>query len=162
LAYEQTPLAGSQTPAVRQAPGAAHASGFPATQEPLWHVSLCVQASPSEHAEPSGLFEYEQTPVAGSQKPAFWHWEGAAHIVGFPLMQTPLWQTSACVQAFASLHATPDKSLHVPLTSAPAAMEHASQAPALHAESQQTPSTQRPLVQSTAAAQELPLTAPDP
>jgi hypothetical protein len=162
LEYEQTPLAGSQTPAVWQGPGAAQATGPPATQAPLWHVSLCVHAFPSSHADPSDLFEYEQTPVAGSHEPAFWHWEGAAHTVGLPPVQTPLWQTSACVQALPSLHATADKSLHVPSTSPPAATEHASQGPALHAALQQTPSTQLPLPQSAAPRQEVPLTAADP
>jgi hypothetical protein len=47
-------------------------------------------------------------------------------------------------------------SAQVPLTAAPAAMEHASHGPALQAVLQQTPSAQKPLWQSVATPHGLP------
>ena len=38
-----------------------------------WQVSVCVQALPSLHVEPSALLGFEQVPVAGSHVPASWH-----------------------------------------------------------------------------------------
>jgi len=37
---------------------------------PPWHVSVCVQASPSLQAVPLGAAGFEHVPVAGSQVPA--------------------------------------------------------------------------------------------
>jgi hypothetical protein len=60
------------------------------------------------------------------------------------------------VQPLPSSHAGPVKSRQVPSLLAPAATEHASQAPASHAELQQTPSTQKLELQSAAATHPAP------
>ena len=42
-------------------------------QAPDWHVSVCVQASPSLHAVPFAAAGFEHAPVAGLHVPATWH-----------------------------------------------------------------------------------------
>jgi hypothetical protein len=42
-------------------------------QVPLVQVSVCVQALPSLHVEPSALLGLEQRPVVVSHVPALWH-----------------------------------------------------------------------------------------
>ena len=76
-------------------------------QEPFWHLSPLVQASPSLQAAPFVLAGLEQVPVAGSQVPATWHWSEAVQTTGLLPVQTPLWQVSVCVQALPSLHVVP-------------------------------------------------------
>src|SRR5439155_97865 len=76
-------------------------------QEPFWHVSPLVQASPSLQAAPFVLAGVEQVPVAGSHVPAAWHWSEAVQTTGVLPVQTPLWQVSVCVQALPSLQAVP-------------------------------------------------------
>jgi hypothetical protein len=61
-----------------------------------------LQALPSLHGVPSGLAGFEQTPVAGSQTPASWHWSEAVHTTGAPLVQAPLLHVSPMVQALPS------------------------------------------------------------
>jgi hypothetical protein len=67
--FEQVPVAGSQLPASWHWSPAEQTTGFEPAQVPAWHVSLCVHASASLHAEPSGFAGFEQTPVAGLQVP---------------------------------------------------------------------------------------------
>ena len=74
---------------------------------PVWHVSICVHASPSLHAVPLGALGFEQVPVAGSHVPATWHWSLAVHVTGLEPVQTPVWQVSVWVQALPSLHDVP-------------------------------------------------------
>jgi hypothetical protein len=62
---------------------------------------------PSLQAVPSGAAGFEQTPVAGLQVPAMWHWSCAAHVTGFVPVQVPAWHTSVCEHAFPSLHDVP-------------------------------------------------------
>ena len=92
-------------------------------QVPLWQASAVVQALPSLHVLPFALFGFEQTPVDGLHVPAAWHWSRAVQVTADPV-HVPLWQASAVVQAFPSLHAvpfvavgfeqTPVDGLHVP------------------------------------------------
>jgi hypothetical protein len=105
--FEQTPVAGSQVPAVWHESGAVHTTGFDPVQTPAWQVSVCVQALPSLQAVPLAAGGLEQTPVEGLQVPATWHWSAAVHTTGFDPMQTPAWQVSVCVQALPSLQAVP-------------------------------------------------------
>src|SRR5437870_110518 len=107
LGVEQVPLAGSQAPAMWHWSRAAQTTGFAPTQAPAWQVSVWVQASPSVQALPFGLAGVEQTPLAGSQTPATWHWSGAAQTTGFVPTQVPAWQESLWVQASPSLQALP-------------------------------------------------------
>jgi len=76
-------------------------------QVPAWQVSFCVHAFPSSQTVPSGFVPPEQTPVAGSQTPAVWHWSPALQTTGAPPVQVPAWQVSLCVHAFPSSHAIP-------------------------------------------------------
>src|SRR6267142_2340189 len=95
---EQMPLAGSQTPASWHWSSAVQTTGFAPVQTPAWHESLCVQASPSEHALPFALAGLEQVPLARSQTPASWHWSSAVQTTGSAPKQAPPWQVSLCVQ----------------------------------------------------------------
>src|ERR1051325_1182098 len=61
----------------------------PDTHVPDWHVSGLVHESPSLHELPFAFAGFEQTPVAGLQVPATWHWSDAVHVTGLPPMQTP-------------------------------------------------------------------------
>src|SRR5438552_2605552 len=76
-------------------------------------MSVCVQASPSVQALPFGLAGVEQTPFAGLQVPASWHWSSAGQTTGFEPVQVPAWQVSVCVQTLPSLQAVPSALLGV-------------------------------------------------
>src|SRR2546425_983194 len=87
-------------------------------------VAGCVQALPSLHGAPLALAGLLQTPVAGLQAPAVWHWSAVVQVRGLALPQAPASQVSVCVQALPSLHGaplalagllqTPDAGLQVP------------------------------------------------
>ena len=77
------------------------------TQTPAWQLSDCVQALPSLQAEPSLRAGLEQTPLAGLQVPAAWHWSEAPQTTGFAPTQAPAWQLSDRVQALPSSQAAP-------------------------------------------------------
>src|SRR5437870_4675526 len=98
----QTPDAGSQVPAVWHWSAAVHTTGFAPTQAPAWQVSLCVHALASLQLVPLGLAGLLQTPDAGLQAPAVWHWSAAVHTAGFGPAQAPAWQVWVRVQALAS------------------------------------------------------------
>jgi len=106
VGFEQ-PVAGSHVPATWQPSSAVHVIGFEPMQVPAWHVSVCVHALPSSHAEPSVLFGLEHTPVDVSHVPATWHWSDAEQTIGFDPVHTPPWHVSVCVHALPSLHAVP-------------------------------------------------------
>src|SRR5204863_6657804 len=99
--------AGLQAPAGWHCSAAVRTTGFPATQAPAAQVSVRVQASPSSHGAPSSLAGLVQTPVAGLQTPAVWHWSAAVHTTGFPPTQAPAAQVSVRVQASPSSHGAP-------------------------------------------------------
>ena len=85
---------------------------------PLLHTSPPVHALPSLHGVLSGLLGLLQSPVAGSQVPASWHWSLAVHVTGLAPLHTPAWQLSVLVQALLSLHAEPSLLaglLHLPV-----------------------------------------------
>ena len=71
--FEQTPDAGSHTPAAWHASLALQTTGFEPTHAPAWQESDCVQALPSLHAVPLGAAGFEQVPELGLQVPAAWH-----------------------------------------------------------------------------------------
>src|SRR5207249_1669732 len=103
----QTPVAGLQAPAVWHWSAAVHATGLAPTQVPARQVSVCAQALPSSHGVPLGLAGLLQTPVAGLQPPAVWHWSAAVHATGLAPTQAPASQASVCVQALPSSHGAP-------------------------------------------------------
>src|SRR5438477_80064 len=103
----QTPDAGLQMPAVWHWSAAVHTTGLAPTQAPAAQVSVRVQALPSSHGAPSSLAGLVQTPVAGLQAPAVWHWSAAVHTTGFPPTQAPAAQVSVRVQALPSSHGAP-------------------------------------------------------
>ena len=78
-----------------------------------------------------------------------------------PPMHVPAAHTSPLVQDSPSLQAVPVVGPHVPSVAAPLATEHAwqSSAPPPHAESQHTPSVQKPLSQSSSVWHASPTTA---
>src|SRR5439155_20635785 len=91
--------------------GALKTVGYGPRQEPLWQVSIFVQALPSLHAVPLLAFGLEHWPVAVSQVPATWHWSSAAHTTGLEPVQVPFWQVSVWVQALPSLQAVPFRAM---------------------------------------------------
>src|SRR5437870_1683912 len=101
------PVAGSEVPAVWHWSAAVQATGLAPTQAPASQVSVCVQALPSLHGAPLSLAGLLQTPDAGSQAPAVWHWSAAVHTRGLAPTQAPASQVSVCVQALPSLHGAP-------------------------------------------------------
>ena len=104
---------------------AGHVTGFDPTQVPLAHLSVCVQASPSEHVVPSVAFvAVEQTPVVVLHVPATLHVPAVQVVVG-PGAQAPLWQVSPTVQALLSVHVVP----FVAAAHAPVAVTHTEQVP---------------------------------
>src|SRR5947208_3101175 len=103
----QTPDAGLQMPAVWHWSAAVHTTGLAPTQAPAAQVSVCVQALASSQGAPSSLAGLLQTPVAGLQVPAVWHWLAAVHTTGFAPTQAPAWQVSLCVHALPSWHSAP-------------------------------------------------------
>src|SRR5262245_14070337 len=117
-------------------------------QEPAWQVSPLVHALASLHGVPFGAGGLEQVPVIGSQTPGRKQPPGGGQTNGLLPKHMPPWQVSVCVQALPSLQGMSLKPAQVPSEGAPAAIEHASQGPALHAVLQQTPSAQKPLWQS--------------
>src|SRR5438093_498106 len=103
----QTPDAGLQMPAVWHWSAAVHTTGLAPTQAPAAQVSVRVQALPSSHGAPLSLAGLLQTPDAGLQVPAVWHWSAAVHTTGFVPTQAPAWQVSVRVQALPSSHGPP-------------------------------------------------------
>src|SRR3989454_7014282 len=77
------------------------------TQMPASQASVRVQALPSSQPVPSGLAGLLQTPDAGLQMPAVWHWSAAVHTTGLAPTQAPAAQVSVCVQASPSSHGAP-------------------------------------------------------
>src|SRR5947199_170054 len=77
------------------------------TQMPASQASVRVQALPSSQPVPSGLAGLLQTPDAGLQMPAVWHWSAAVHTTGLAPTQAPAAQVSVCVQALPSLQLVP-------------------------------------------------------
>jgi hypothetical protein len=71
--FEQIPVAGSQVPTSWHASEATHKTGFAPAHTPPWHISVCVQALPSSHVEPSAFAGDEQRPELGLHTPASWH-----------------------------------------------------------------------------------------
>src|SRR5438094_575294 len=103
----QTPDAGLQMPAVWHWSAAVHTTGLAPTQAPAAQVSVRVQALPSSHGAPSSLAGLLQTPEAGLQAPAVWHWSAAVHTTGLAPTQAPASQVSVCVQALPSSQRVP-------------------------------------------------------
>jgi hypothetical protein len=66
---EQAPVLVSQVPTMWHW-SALHTTGLAPVHEPLTHVSVWVQALPSEQVAPSFLTGFEQVPVVESQVPA--------------------------------------------------------------------------------------------
>jgi hypothetical protein len=71
------------------------------------HVSLVVQPLPSLQTVPFAATGFEHTPVDGSHVPTAWHWSLAVQVTELLPVQMPLWQLSARVHAFPSLHVVP-------------------------------------------------------
>jgi hypothetical protein len=105
--FEQAPVAALQVPAAWHWSLAAQVTGEAPVQVPAWQVSVCVQAFPSLHDDPSVLVGFEHTPVLVLQVPAVWHWSGAAQVTGLAPVHVPAWQVSVCVHALPSLHEVP-------------------------------------------------------
>src|SRR5437016_12930960 len=91
------PVAGLQAPAEWHWSAAVHTTGLAPTQAPASQVSVCVQALPSLQGAPLGLGGLLQTPVAGLQVPAEWHWSAAVQATGLAPTQAPASQVSVCV-----------------------------------------------------------------
>ncbi len=118
------PVAGSHVPWVWHWSRTVQTTGLAPMHTPKVHVSACVQASPSSHAEPLALGGVVQTPVAGLQAPASWHWSKAEQTTGAPPAQAPAWQVSPCVHLLPSSQVAPSATgltAHVPTMGSQAA-----------------------------------------
>lgn len=71
--FEQTPVAGAQTPTTWHESSAVQTFAVPPVQVPAWQASPVVHALPSVQVAPLGAVGFEQLPLAGSQTPAMWH-----------------------------------------------------------------------------------------
>src|SRR5580765_6873993 len=87
--FEQVPFAGLQVPATWHWSDATQVTGLAPAQTPAWQLSVCVQASLSLQPAPSAFAGFEQTPLAGLQLPAMWHWSDAAQVTGLPPTHAP-------------------------------------------------------------------------
>jgi hypothetical protein len=107
--FEQTPLAGLQTPTSWQMSSAWHTTGVPPIHAPLpLQVSAPLQALPSPHEVPTGAGGFEQAPVAWSHVPATWQASDAVQVTGVPARHAPLpLQVSLPLQALPSPHDVP-------------------------------------------------------
>src|SRR5689334_16255901 len=79
-------------------------------QLPLVHESPTVFELLSSQALPSALSGLEQTPVAGAQTPATWHWSSAVQVTPtqrFTPPHRPLVQVSLAVAGLPSSQAVP-------------------------------------------------------
>ena len=88
--FEHTPVEVLQVPTVWQASSALQVFGFEPTHEPLWQLSLWVQALPSLHAVPFVATGFEHTPVEVLQVPTVWQASSALQVFGFEPTQEPL------------------------------------------------------------------------
>ena len=92
VGFEHAPVLLLQVPGVWQTSGALQRTGVPMVQMPPTQMSLWVHALLSLQVTPSGEFGFEQTPVAGAQTPATWHWSKAAQVFAGPGTQAPATQ----------------------------------------------------------------------
>src|SRR5438132_2788924 len=81
--------------------------GLAPTQAPASQVSVSVQALPSLHGAPLGLAGLLQTPDAGLQAPAVWHWSAAGQEMGSGPTQAPAAQVSVRIEALPAVHGAP-------------------------------------------------------
>src|SRR5262245_23997370 len=101
------PVAGAHVPATWHWSDAVQTVAVPSAQAPPWQVSPVVQALLSLQVVPFGAAGFEQTPVAGAQVPATWHWSDAVQTFAVPPVHAPAWQASPVVQALPSLQVVP-------------------------------------------------------
>src|SRR2546425_60612 len=90
--FRSTPVLGLQVPTSWHWSEAVQTTGLEPVHIPLWQVSVCVQALPSLHAEPSAFGGVEQWPVHGLQVPTAWHWSEAVQTTGLVPVHIPFWQ----------------------------------------------------------------------
>jgi hypothetical protein len=82
-------------------------TGLDPVHVPLWHASVCVQASPSLQVEPFEAVGLEHAPVLALHVPATWHWSLAVHVTRLAPAHVPLWHVSVCVHTLPSLQVVP-------------------------------------------------------
>jgi hypothetical protein len=70
---EHAPVVVSHVPALWHWSDAEQVTGLAPVQVPDWHVSVCVQALPSEQELPLAFAGLEHAPVVVSHVPALWH-----------------------------------------------------------------------------------------
>jgi hypothetical protein len=68
--FEHAPVVGLHVPAAWHWSDGPQTIGLAPVQAPPWHVSVCVQASPSLHAVPFGAVGFEHAPLVGLHAPA--------------------------------------------------------------------------------------------
>jgi hypothetical protein len=116
---EHLPVVLSHVPAVWHWSFAVQVTGFEPTHCPVWHSSICVQASPSSHVVPSLAFDQAVVEVIGAHT---WHafigFEAPAGTTAPPMKHSaphiPLLHTSPAAHAVPS---GSDGCLHTPIPS---------------------------------------------
>jgi hypothetical protein len=107
----QSPVPGSQMPAIWQPSSGMHTTGLEPVQTPSWQLSVWVQGLPSSHGVPSTPVGLLQAPVDGSHVPGSWHASDELQLTGSAPVQRPAWQVSVCVQRSPSMHGVPSAEL---------------------------------------------------
>ena len=101
----QPPASSVQLSAVHAMPSSQFRAEPP--HAPAVHTSVTVHALPSLQPVPFVFGGFEQTPLAGLQDPALWHWSGSGHTTGVAPTQLPAWHVSPVVQRSPSLQVVP-------------------------------------------------------
>src|SRR5579871_4868157 len=86
---EHWPVLESQVPAWWHWSSGVRVTAVP-PQAPPVQWSPVVQALPSLHGVPFGWVGLEQSPVLGSQVPAWWHWSSGVQVTGVPPQEPPV------------------------------------------------------------------------
>jgi hypothetical protein len=103
-ALEHPPVAALHVSMVHGLPSS-HGRVVPALQDPVWHVSVPLQTSPSEQLVPLARGTFTQ-PVDGRQPSNVQAFE-SSHESGKPGRQRPLMHCSVPLQRFVSAHEVP-------------------------------------------------------
>jgi hypothetical protein len=100
-----------------------------------------VHALLSLHVVPFAFATGAGHPVAATHVPIVWHWS-VVHVTAVPPVHVPDWHVSPLVHALLSLHVVP-LATGEQVPTLPARLQ--APQPPLHAVSQQTPFTQKPV-----------------
>jgi hypothetical protein len=106
LGLVQTPVPGTQLPALWHWSSALHVTELPALHVPPWHVSSVHRFASRSHDTPFALATGAGQPDAGTHAPMVWHWS-VVHVTAEPTTHVPDWHVSAVQRFPSALHDVP-------------------------------------------------------